>query len=147
MATQPDNSKIAAVLNALIETCKNGQFGFETAAQGIKSLQTATLFNQYAAQRAAFADELQERVRSLGGKPEDSGTAAGAVHRGWIGVKSAATGGDEAALVAECERGENIAVKRYEEALREELPGPLRSVIAQQYTEVKAAHDRIRLLD
>lgn len=147
MALHQQERKVISTLNGLIETCKNGQYGFETAAQGVKNLDFAALFNRYAMQRAEFAQELQDLVRRLGGTPEEGGSAAGAAHRGWIGVKSAVTDGDENAIIAECERGEDIAKKDYEEALHGQLPNDIRSVVARQYADVKAAHDHIRALE
>ena len=32
---------------------------------------------------------MQSLIRSLGGKPDDSGSVAGAIHRGWTKVKAA----------------------------------------------------------
>lgn len=37
--------------------------------------------------------------------------------RGWINLKAAVTGTDGAAIITECERGDEVAVKHYEDAL------------------------------
>ena len=39
----------------------------------------------------------------------DSGSVAGALHRGWVDVKSMVTGKDEEAVLNEAERGEDHA--------------------------------------
>jgi uncharacterized protein (TIGR02284 family) len=62
------------------------------------------------------------------------------------GLKSAITSGDEHAILAECERGEDSAAKEYNDAMAIELGPPLREIISRQYREVKSAHDRIRNL-
>lgn len=56
------------------------------------------------------------------------------------------TSGDDAAILAECERGEDSAVHQYKEALEEGFASPIREIISRQYTEVKSAHDRIKML-
>ena len=146
MATDNDNT--ISTLNNLIETCKDGQNGFQTAADGVKQSDLKTLFQAYAQQRAQFASELQNEVRRLGGDPEKTGSLAASLHRGWIDIKSAVTGEDEGAVISECERGEDSAVRNYKDALADEnLPGDVRSIIERQFTQVKEAHDRIRSLE
>jgi uncharacterized protein (TIGR02284 family) len=142
-----DNDEVIATLNNLVETCKDGQNGFHTAAEGIKNSELTTLFKTYSQQRAQFAAELQSEVRRLGGEPEDTGSAAAAVHRGWINIKSTVTGEDEAAVISECERGEDSAVAAYEEALETDLPNDVKAIVSHQFSQVKEAHDRIRSLE
>jgi uncharacterized protein (TIGR02284 family) len=141
------NDEVISTLNNLIETCKDGQDGFREAAGAVKNTELKTLFNTYSQQRAQFAGELQNEVLRLGGDPEKTGSTAAALHRGWIDIKSAVTGEDEGAIIAECERGEDSAVKNYKEALTEGLPGDVQSIVERQYGQVKEAHDRIRALE
>jgi len=141
------NEAVISTLNNLIETCKDGENGFRTAADSVTNNQFRTLFNAYARQRAQFAAELQAEVRRLGGDPERTGSSAGAMHRGWINLKAAVTGGDEGAIIAECERGEDSAVKNYHEAQQAGLPGGVQAIVERQYMHVQAAHDRIRDLE
>lgn len=142
-----DNDDVISTLNNLIETCKDGQNGFQTAAEGVKNSELKTLFHTYSQQRAQFAGEMQGEVRRLGGDPEKTGSIAATLHRGWIDIKSAVTGEDENAVIAECERGEDSAVKNYQDAINAGLPGDVRSIVERQYTQVKEAHDRIRALE
>jgi uncharacterized protein (TIGR02284 family) len=141
-----DYDNAISTLNNLIETCKDGESGFRTAAEGIKNGDLKTLFNLYAQQRAQFAAELQTEVRQLGGDPEKTGSVAATLHRGWIDIKSAVTGEDEGAIISECERGEDATVKNYEDALKEDIPNNVREIIERQFTQVKEAHDRISAL-
>ena len=142
----PSNDDIISTLNNLIETCKDGQEGFKHAADGIDRSDIKSLFFEYSQQRAQFAGELQSFVQSLGGDPEKSGSVAGALHRGWINIKSAVTGRDESNILAECERGEDSAKNAYKEALEEPLPANITEVIQRQYEAVLSAHDRIKAL-
>lgn len=145
MATDTDD--VISTLNNLIETCKDGQNGFQAAADGVKNSELKTLFHTYSQQRAQFAGELQDEVRRLGGDPEKTGSVAASLHRGWINIKSAVTGEDESAVIAECERGEDSAVRNYEDALKENLPADVATIVQRQFTQVKEAHDRIRALE
>ena len=86
------NKESISVLNDLIETSKDGQKGFATCAEDIKHPELKALFVKRSADCAAAAAELQTAVRALGGDPEESGSVAGALHRGWVDVKSMVTG-------------------------------------------------------
>src|SRR5213080_321946 len=131
--------EIVSTINSLIETLKDGQEGFKQAAEAVKDTELKSLFQEYSQQRARFATELQSQARQFGEpKPEDSSSAAGAMHRAWINLKSVVTSGDDHAILAECERGEDSAVKEYREAIdKEELSSPIRQMVSRQYTEVQ----------
>lgn len=136
-----------STINTLIETLKDGQEGFRQAAEGVKDPQLNSLFNQYSQQRARFSTELRKQAQTLGKtKPETSSSTAGALHRTWIDLKSAVTKGDDHAILAECERGEDSAVEEYKKALNDTLSAPLRDIVSLQYTEVKKAHNHIKSL-
>lgn len=138
------NEDTISTLNNLIETCKDGQEGFKQAAEGVDNSETKSLFYELGQQRTKFVGELQSLVRELGGDPENSGSVTGAIHRGWINIKSAVTGQDQGSILNEAERGEDVAKAAYEKALKEDLPANVRSTVEQQAKEVKAAHDRVR---
>jgi len=142
-----NEKEIASVINNLIETLKDGEKGFKEAADGVKDPELKSLFTQYSAQRHRFASELQTELRSVAGaEPETGGSAAGAMHRGWMDLKSAISGKNEGAILAECERGEDSAVKEFKETIDKPLSSPLRDVVFRQYTDIKLAHDRIKQL-
>jgi uncharacterized protein (TIGR02284 family) len=142
-----ETEKVISILNGLIETCKDGEQGFSTAAEGLQDPPARSLFQQYSRQRGEMARELQAEVRRLGGDPEKSGSLAGAAHRGWINIKSLVTGKDENAIVAEAERGEDSAKKMYEEALQQPLFTQTLALVREQSMKVHNAHDRVRSLE
>ncbi|HZT57213.1 MAG TPA: PA2169 family four-helix-bundle protein [Pyrinomonadaceae bacterium] len=141
------NEEVISTLNNLIETSRDGQNGFQSAAEGVKNSDLKSLFYSYSQERARFVGELQDEVRRLGGDPETTGSVAATLHRGWIGIKSAVTGGDEGSIISECERGEDSALRNYADALEVDLPANVRSIIERQYVQVKDAHDRVRSLE
>src|SRR5215212_5225130 len=140
------NDSVISTLNNLIETCKDGQEGFQKAAEGVQDSSLKSLFYEYSQQRSQFVGELQGLVRELGGDPETSSSTAGALHRGWINIKSAITGQDDLAILNECERGEDVAKNAYKDALEDNLPANVSSVIQEQYSAVQTAHDQVRNL-
>ncbi len=140
------NSENTSLLNDLIQTLKDGQAGFKAAADDVDSAEIRTLFNSLVLQRSKFAGELQALAHSLGeAEPQTSGSVSGALHRGWIDLKAALTSNNEHAILAECERGEDSAVAHYRETLdRTDLPSNVREILANQFVEIKAAHDQVR---
>ncbi len=134
-----------SVLNDLVETSKDGQLGFEKAAQDAHDPQLKTLFQTRATECARSAGELQSEVQRLGGDPETGGSTTGALHRGWVNLKSAVTERSDHDILAECERGEDAAKKRYHDALdKGDLPTDIRALVERQYQGVLHNHDRIR---
>ena len=143
MATNDDT---ISTLNNLIQTCKDGADGFREAAQGVKSDDLRDLFTRYSQQRAQFTTEIQDEVRKLGGEPETSGSLAASLHRGWINIREALQGNDESAVLNECERGEDIAVDSYQDALKQPLQSDILKIVERQYMQIREAHDRVKSL-
>jgi len=143
----PDVKGTVTTLDDLIKTCKDGENGFRAAAEAVSDSNLRHLFESYAQQRAEFAAELQREVRRLADEPADSGHASAAMHRGWMDVKATLTGRDDPAIIAECERGEDVAVKAFRKALDAELPSEIQVLVERQFLEVKDAHDHIRSLE
>lgn len=140
-------STAISTLNNLIAICHDGENGFKTAAGAVTTAHVKALFERFSRQRAEMARELESEVRKLGGTPSTGGSLSGAVHQGWINIKSLVTGGDEAAIVAEAERGEDAAKAAFASALQESLPAGARELIEQQAAIVNVAHDEVRALD
>jgi len=143
------NKESISVLNDLIETSIDGQKGFKECADDIKHPELKALFAKRSADCTTAAAELKTAVRALGGDPENSGSVAGALHRGWVDVKSMVTGKDEEAVLNEAERGEDHALKAYKEAIekidKHNLLG-IRDLVERQYHGVQRNHDQVKAL-
>lgn len=141
------NANLRSTLNHLIQTCRDGQEGYLTAAENVQGDELKRIFNEYSLQRAKFTGELQSAAHSLGeSNPENASSLSGTLHRGWINLKTAIAGRDQHAILAECERGEDIAVAEYGKALALDLPANIRDIIAHQHTAILATHDRVKAL-
>ncbi|MEO8536392.1 MAG: PA2169 family four-helix-bundle protein [Betaproteobacteria bacterium] len=138
-------SDTASVLNELVETSKDGEKGFRTAAEDTKNAELKEIFSKRAQDCGKGASELQALVARMGEKPEDGGSVSGAVHRGWVNLKAAVSVRDDLAILEECERGEDVAKAAYRDALTDEsLPADIRTVVQKQYDGVVRNHDQIR---
>ncbi len=137
-------SDVSDVLNGLIETAKDGEQGFKTAAEKVKESSLKSLFSKYASQRASYAQELQTAVSGLGEKPAESGHVAAGLHRGWMNLKEALSKNEDKAIIDEAESGEDAAKKAYSEALQKNLPAGIKSLVQKQYNGVLEAHGVVR---
>jgi uncharacterized protein (TIGR02284 family) len=62
-------------------------------------------------------------------------------------LKAAVAGRDEGVIIAECERGEDVAVKAYQKALATHLPNDLQAIVERQFIKIQEAHDQVRSLE
>ncbi len=139
-----DNDQVTNKLNHILGTLRDGEKGYREAADEAESAQYKAMFNEFAQQRGRFASEITSEIRRLGGEPHDHTSAGAALHRAWLNVRDAVTGKGDEAIIAEVERGEDVAIDNYQDVMDDDLPGNVKAMLSQQYQEVKAAHDRIR---
>lgn len=140
------NASTVSTLNDLIETCRDGANGFRTAAEAVGHSAAKMLFTSRIPIIEHATAELEAEVRRLGGEPETSGHVAASIHRGWIDLKSAVTGKNDAAIITECERGEQVAVTNYEAALKKQLPTEVHAMVERQYRGTVQNLEKVRAL-
>jgi uncharacterized protein (TIGR02284 family) len=141
-----DRDDVIDALNDLIETCKDGEYGFKACADQAKRPDLKSVLMQRADDCRGGAQELAEQVRGLGGKPEEGGSAMGAVERGWVAVRTTLSTYDDLAVLEECERGEDNALARYRKALKKPLPAGVKLIVERQMQGVQRNHDQIKML-
>lgn len=146
MDTVMDRGDVVDVLNDLIETSKDGEYGFKECAEHAKSPNIKSVLAARSASCASGAAELQRLVATYGGEPETGGSALGAMHRGWVSVRSALTSKDDLAVLQEAERGEDSSLKKYRDAASKPLPSDVQAVVAKQLQGAQANHDQIKAL-
>jgi len=141
-----DENNALSVVENLIETCKDGQKGYQDAASHVKRSDLKTYFNQQSLERASFAGELESELIRMG-KPDKkvSGSVGATLHRAWIDTKVSLGAGDKSILDS-VEAGEDNAKETYEKALTGSLPGNLREIIRRQAASVEQAHDKVKSL-
>lgn len=141
-----DVGDVVDVLQDLVECCKDGEYGFRECAEQARRADLKQVFLQRADDCRAAAQELNRLVVDCGGKAEDGGSAMGAMHRGWVSVKSVFTTYDDKAVLNEAERGEDNAKARYKKALAKPLPPHVKQVVERQMQGVQRNHDQVKAL-
>ena len=140
------NDDAISTLNHLISIAKDGVNGMNSAAESAKSPQLKSTLSQLSQDRERVATQLQDVVRRLGGDPDKSGTTLGAAHRAFMNVKEAVAGSTDEALLDECERGEDVAVREFKTALDKNLPADVKQTVQSLFGQVKTSHDKIKQL-
>ena len=133
-------------LNHLIAIAKDGVNGMKSAAESATSASLKGTLQRLSQERGQVASQLQSTVRSLGGDPENSGTTLGTVHRTFMNMKDAVTGTDDKALLQECERGEDHAMREFRDALAKKLPAQAAQQVESALGQMEKSHDEIKRL-
>ena len=141
-----DTHDPVSVLEELIQTCKDGQKGYQEAASKVKRSDLKTFFNEQSLERSRCAGELEAELIRLG-KPDKklSGSVLGTLHRAWVDTKVGLGGGDKTVLDW-LEQGEDRAVDAYQKAVTADLPENLAQIVRRQAASVQAAHDKVKSL-
>lgn len=141
-----DHNDVIAILNELIETSKDGEEGFRSSAEHVDDKRLRDFFLRRSKEVGESVRELQALVTSLGGVPVNATSIGGTLHRRWIDIKTALTSNDNLAVLNETERGEDVALAAYREALEIGLPQPIKAVVIRQLDGVKRNHDLVKQL-
>ena len=141
-----DDAKTA---KELVETLKDGERGFASAAEKLRDgdrPEWATTLQRLSEQRAGFRREIVEMGHEYGDDVDESGSVAATLHRGWISLKDALTGDDAGSVLGAAVTGEDHAVSEYEKAEKADLSAGFRQVVARQHAAVVAARDEVKAL-
>jgi uncharacterized protein (TIGR02284 family) len=142
-----DASHDISVLNSLIETTIDSVDGYRRSAQEATNSRFSSGFLERANEREQVVSKLRERVRALGGNPEDDGSVLAAAHRAFLSLRDKVTGSDDEAVIAEVDHGESYLNEKWETALKDSRLSPeTRSIIQQNYDSVREGRDTFRRL-
>lgn len=125
------------VLNTLVVSCCDAYEGYRTATQRVIDPNLRRHLDGHALERGEFLEELAGAIRRAGGEPQERGTIRGAIHRGWMQL----AGQNDPSVLAECLRGEAIALRVYREAVVESLPPDVKKLVERQLGRIAEIHD------
>src|SRR5688500_20285448 len=139
MAKEHDNK----VLNSVTTTTIDSANGFERSAEDPDVPTFVEMFREFSQERRQVVGRLQERVRALGGTPDDDGSLKADLHRRWVDLRDAISRGGDREIIEEVERGEDYLKSKYDSALddRELSPDTL-AVIREASQSVRAGPAR-----
>ena len=136
--------EVEEALRNVIQSLVDSQEGFKQIGDELKNETHKRYFLAESLKRAQFRGELETVLHQEGVHDvKESGTASGAVHRAWAGLKHNLGGGDHT-LLETAEQGEDAAKEAYQDALNRELPLPIRQILATQSAHIHASHDYVK---
>ena len=142
-----DTGHDISVLNGLIETTIDSVDGYRRSAQEATNSRFSAEFLERANEREQVVSQLRDRVRQLGGSPEDDGGVLAAAHRAFLTLRDRVTGSDDASVIAEVDHGESYLNNKWETALQDgNLSPQTRSLIQSSYQSIREGRDRFRRL-
>lgn len=129
-----DIEKIEDRLKDLVTKNEDAIKGFEKASKNADQVGIKSYFENKVVERMQFLRELRAAAPDLDmGSVKIDGSAAGAVHRTWMDVKSFFAGDNDDAMLEEAVRGDKAAIEDYDKALGETLVTPrLKEIIRAQ---------------
>ena len=136
--------ELESTLRLVIQTLIDGQEGLQKTADNLKDETLKRYFLAESLRRAEFRGELEAVLHQEGVHDvHEGGTTSGAVHRAWAGLKATLGGGDHTLLVT-AEEGEDDAKAAYEDALKKDLPFPVRQLLTTQAAHIATSHDYVK---
>jgi uncharacterized protein (TIGR02284 family) len=145
-ATVSDDNQVA---KELVETLKDGERGFASAAEKLRDgdrPEWGTTLQRLSEQRAHFHREIVAMGHDYGEDVDESGSVTAALHRGWISLKDALTGDDPGGVLTAALTGEDHAVSEYEKALQQDLSAGFHEVVSRQHAAIVAAREEVKAL-
>jgi uncharacterized protein (TIGR02284 family) len=137
------NDHDVTIINSLIETTIDSVDGYRHSAGEATNPTFADIFRRRAQEREQVVARLRERVRELGGTPEEDGGLLAKAHRQFLSLRDAVTGSDDKAVIAEVDRGESYLNGKWEAALADTgLSSETQSLLRECYQSVRSGHDQ-----
>lgn len=145
MPTDADKrNEMQRALLSVINTLIDSQKGYAEIGDHLKDPQLKRYFLAESLKRAQFRGDLEEVLHQNGLHDiKESGSAAGKLQRIWSDLKAHLGGGDHT-LLTTAEQGEDEAKDSYADALNQDLPLPVRQLLAEQQAHILMAHDYVR---
>ena len=130
-------------LNHLIQICKAGEYGFRQAADELASKEHRTLALSTAFKRHEFAAALEDKVARLGVTPPDHATVQAGIHRFWMNVRHAINQRNDQAVLDECRRGDESALKAYQDVFEAKSLLEMEEMLRAQFMNIIETRDKL----
>ena len=140
------DSETKEALQDLLTLNIDSRDGFHESSQKIDDVTIGSLCQTLSMQRQAQADEIAQLMEIAAERVDREGSFAAAAHRIWIDIRESLANDNTYSILAEAERGEDRIKEAYETYLESITEPTVRDLLSRHYTQVCAAHDRIRML-
>lgn len=145
----PENiavGKVESTLKDLIEILRDSQQGYKELGHRLQNADAKRFFLEETQRRAEYAAELENELHRIGVHDvKVTASHTGKARLLWGEMQASLSGGQKA-LFSTAERGDEIATKAYVDALKEDLPLPLREMLDRQNAHIQRAQNKVKAL-
>lgn len=144
------NERIVATLNDLLNITNDRIQGFAKVEDKVWDTYSPLKgdYDQMVAQSQVMKSELINLITERGGNPDNTGTTAGAIHRGWIDVKNSFSGDKTESTLENVVFGEEAAIDAYQDALDSgDLCPESSRVVSNQLHHLKSSYNKFNNLN
>nr|WP_314497897.1 PA2169 family four-helix-bundle protein [uncultured Chryseobacterium sp.] len=142
--------KTVSVLNDLLQITNDRIEGFSKVEDKVWETYSGLKsdYDEMVANSQKMKSDLTGLITERGGQPDDTTTAAGAVHRAWIDVKNTFSGNKDEATLENVVFGEKAAIKAYDNALDSgDLCPESSRVVQDQLHHLKSSYAKFESLE
>lgn len=139
------DDKDLRAIRGLTGLMHDSALGYDAASRHVEDPELKVFLREVSIARAADALKLVGELRRHGVSIAMGGTLFGAMHRSWMALRKHLIGTAEAAVLAECGRGESFLIGGFDEALgRMASSGELSTFLQQQREALMSDYMSIR---
>ena len=132
------------LLRTLAAYCRDSEAGYHLAYESADDRSLRIEFGRLVDERKEMVRQLDRAFQELGEEPPDHGTALGAAHRIFVGLKAIVAGRDRQEILEEIVHGETVFEATYDALLRRDLPSAVEATVRNQHRSVREARDHFR---
>lgn len=134
-------------LEKILKRNIEGYRGYKLAAEDISNENFKNFLENYAENRKQFVDEIREIFENQGLDSVVDTSFLGDLHRAFIRIKENTSSNKDKAILAECARGESMALSDYNKVLESaDLPKGVLQTVMKQRDRIMAAEKTMREL-
>jgi len=130
-------------LNHLIQICRAGEFGFRQASEELETKDHRVLANTTAFRRHEFASALEDQIAKFGVTPPDHATVQAGIHRFWMNLRHAINKRNDEVVLDECRRGEESALKAYQDVFEAKLLPEMEEMLRAQFMNIIETRNKL----
>ncbi|MBW7676339.1 ferritin-like domain-containing protein [Chryseobacterium chendengshani] len=144
------NEKTVSVLNDLLKITNDRIEGFSKVEDKVWETYSGLKsdYDDMVSNSQKMKSDLVQLITERGGEPENTTTAAGAIHRAWIDIKSSFAGNKDESTLENVVFGEDAAIKAYQDALDSgDLCTKSSQTVQDQLHHLKASYNKFENLE
>jgi uncharacterized protein (TIGR02284 family) len=136
--------KVESTLKELVDTLRSNQEGFKELGHRLQNDRAKRFFLEETQVRAEYAAELENELHRMGVHDVKASISPRSKARILWGEIQASLAGGQTALLSAAEKGDDAARDVYANALKADLPLPLREMLQRQLTHIERARDQVK---